>query len=652
MTIDGGLERLIEILRESCCVPETTTPVDLWGLNGPMTARVINIDRQAPLRHSLAFQSIVNIGVRGSEPVRTRIVQAGVLDLVAQILETWLKTHRMSIFPGPLGSQAAIDALAKGQPVPGVKEWKEQLDRHLAQQAAEILRRQEEEAQRRELAAQRLQGPPSEFPARPTTTDVTEHPTADSSVDTDIDMDGEGADEESDSVSAMDDSMDLDDSSRQSNPESPQAGASTTPRARHPSLPLPVNIPARAVQRDQADLDSHGSNTPSSLNSDNPSLARATSDQNIQGTSHISAPRPPPLNLSVARLPQLATDAASNQSSPMATPSRIDAVEEGRGRGRRGTVVARPPHLTPLNNRRRVRGDGESGASDGGEEDVDLPAATIAAGIAAANARALDTGGPIVPDEPGPPPDVEIVENDPDMGEEPDPEAIAAEQARLDLEAGAPPGQPGAAQTPRVPPAERTPTDPIAQAAQAAEMQTQIIIANGAPRGFQDLGSYVGIYSLINPKGYQYPDDSVLLALQLLAYLSKYPHVRSAFYHPRRPMHPTFDLTSEFPLPDRPAMSQTSNIFSLVERFTFKRSGSDPLMKVIPKDIQYWAGVIMRNACRKDEVNGGVRQCASMTCGKWETSPKEFAKCRRCRKAKYCSKECQSRAWSEGHRFW
>ena len=41
-----------------------------------------------------------------------------------------------------------------------------------------------------------------------------------------------------------------------------------------------------------------------------------------------------------------------------------------------------------------------------------------------------------------------------------------------------------------------------------------------------------------------------------------------------------------------------------------------------------------------------------MLCGKWETFPREFAKCRRCRKAKYCGKECQSKAWSEGHRFW
>ncbi|KAF8834477.1 hypothetical protein BDN67DRAFT_976033, partial [Paxillus ammoniavirescens] len=40
-----------------------------------------------------------------------------------------------------------------------------------------------------------------------------------------------------------------------------------------------------------------------------------------------------------------------------------------------------------------------------------------------------------------------------------------------------------------------------------------------------------------------------------------------------------------------------------------------------------------------------------MLCGKWETYPREFAMCRRCRKVKYCGKECQSNAWSEGHRF-
>ncbi|CAG8446375.1 3357_t:CDS:2 [Ambispora leptoticha] len=80
--------------------------------------------------------------------------------------------------------------------------------------------------------------------------------------------------------------------------------------------------------------------------------------------------------------------------------------------------------------------------------------------------------------------------------------------------------------------------------------------------------------------------------------------------------------------------------------------GSKYTHRLHPQEIQYWAGVIMRNACRKDESRGGIRQCAYMACGKWESYAREFAKCRRCRKAKYCSKTCQSKAWSEGHRWW
>ncbi|KAJ8468702.1 hypothetical protein ONZ45_g17151 [Pleurotus djamor] len=228
-----------------------------------------------------------------------------------------------------------------------------------------------------------------------------------------------------------------------------------------------------------------------------------------------------------------------------------------------------------------------------------------------------------------------------------------------------------------------------------------------------------------------YRDEDVLLSLQLLAYLSKYPHVRQAFYKPRVSFHPasahlpgrnypggvqesessrngakapaasmkdtflrTFGRGKEkeraspsstygsfttgasgsssspngassssasyktypaAPATTPPLVRQT-NVFSLVERFTFRPSASEnDLFNAPPKlppEIQYWAGVIMRNACRKDESRGGIRQCANMLCGRWESYPREFAKCRRCRKAKYCGKDCQSTAWSEGHRFW
>ncbi|KAJ7652205.1 hypothetical protein B0H17DRAFT_902576, partial [Mycena rosella] len=191
-----------------------------------------------------------------------------------------------------------------------------------------------------------------------------------------------------------------------------------------------------------------------------------------------------------------------------------------------------------------------------------------------------------------------------------------------------------------------------------------------------------------------YRDEDVLLSLQLLAYLSKYPHVRQAFYKRRNGFHPASALAlaaakaaeiPEKPMPKAPEIAPASsssrastsaataltsaastsaaarpaletNVFSLVERFTFRPSSSEtdlpnPPPK-LPQEIQYWAGVIMRNACRKDDSRGGIRQCANMLCGRWEEYPREFAKCRRCRKAKYCGKECQSTAWSEGHRFW
>ncbi|ODV85867.1 hypothetical protein CANARDRAFT_183526, partial [[Candida] arabinofermentans NRRL YB-2248] len=85
------------------------------------------------------------------------------------------------------------------------------------------------------------------------------------------------------------------------------------------------------------------------------------------------------------------------------------------------------------------------------------------------------------------------------------------------------------------------------------------------------------------------------------------------------------------------------NIFPLVEKFTVKHMNS--------KDVMYWAGLIVRNSNRKDETKGGRRQCAYFGCGRWEDEPRQFAKCRRCKRAKYCSKECQSKAWTY-HKYW
>ena len=152
-------------------------------------------------------------------------------------------------------------------------------------------------------------------------------------------------------------------------------------------------------------------------------------------------------------------------------------------------------------------------------------------------------------------------------------------------------------------------------------------------------------------------DEDVLMALQLLAYVSKYTSLRTYFqethlvpklkigkniqslddasYHASSPVEAGED-EEEFLLPD------DFNVFPLVEKFTEKH---------YTKDMQYWACVVMRNLCRKDESKGGIRQCAWYMCGKWEETPRQFAKCRRCRRTKYCSKECQKEAWRY-HRHW
>lgn len=140
-------------------------------------------------------------------------------------------------------------------------------------------------------------------------------------------------------------------------------------------------------------------------------------------------------------------------------------------------------------------------------------------------------------------------------------------------------------------------------------------------------------------------DDDVLMGLQLLAYISKYCDLRHYFQAthlvPRlridrevekvfgpssKPLpEPTEDEMEEYLQPD------DVNIFPLVEKFTIPHHS---------KEMQYWACVVMRNLCRKDDARGGTRQCANYKCGKWEDYPRQFAKCRRCKRTKYCSKVC------------
>lgn len=110
--MDGGLERLVRIIHDFCmCPPPPENPTLLYGLSLPsshppkLTPTLIpkQFDKHAAYRFSLAFQCVVNIGVRGSEPIRSRVVQAGTLEVVGCILEGWLVSRGFSVGLSPNG---------------------------------------------------------------------------------------------------------------------------------------------------------------------------------------------------------------------------------------------------------------------------------------------------------------------------------------------------------------------------------------------------------------------------------------------------------------------------------------------------------------------------------------------------------------------
>src|SRR5205085_10935122 len=68
LTVEGGVERLVCILKEG----RSKDMMEMWKWN-------------------LAFQCVVNIGVRGSENVRTRVVEADMVPVIATILDNYIK---------------------------------------------------------------------------------------------------------------------------------------------------------------------------------------------------------------------------------------------------------------------------------------------------------------------------------------------------------------------------------------------------------------------------------------------------------------------------------------------------------------------------------------------------------------------------------
>ncbi|OAX41934.1 hypothetical protein K503DRAFT_734717 [Rhizopogon vinicolor AM-OR11-026] len=714
MTMDGAIERLMRILYDYClCPPPPESPGYIYGLSPPNsrppklipTMNPANYDKHAAYRFSLALQSIVNIGIRGSEPIRSRIVQAGALEVVGCILEAWLAHKGFAIGP----SQSA-----SGLP-------RESREQRLARRAAiQELRQREEAVQlhralQRQIASDALNRTDN-VPAR-------------------VDRDNDDA--------TMTDSAE---------PSYSDISIRTDPS------PAPVQVPITARQRPH--YTRHSSSSSHGTDADTSTETSITATP--QGTDT------PPVAVLV--------NARERSGTIIARRTWDDPVTAT------ATLRARPHRVRPTT----VSPDGstdnsrpETETEDDGDADVDMSqdtddsAAPSAPRVRQPSRSLTLTQRPrravgIVSDVPGPAPlqvntDAHIIIHHEQGGVGVgDGMAVGVEDGIVSLEPnddfamGAPPGAPGAMDETiparglrgvDVPVTDRR----IRNAPDATPRATAVplplpatTVLPSAPHSEEPAregaaatrGEHPTPTATMNtlrtsshhhhhrdPDQGPFRDEDVLFSLQLLAYLSKYPHVRQAFYKPRSSFHPAaanlaprapqqqpvagpsgtrhlnlnFNLKTPTPLPNAipvpptpPAKEQygffralasatargkekekassvavvsamvapprMTNVFSLVERFTFRPSSTESELPnpppKLPSEISYWAGVIMRNACRKDDSRGGIRQCANMLCGRWETYPREFAKCRRCRKAKYCGKECQSTAWSEGHRFW
>ncbi|OJT07817.1 MYND-type zinc finger protein samB [Trametes pubescens] len=721
MTMDGGLERLVRILHDFCISPPPPdNPASFYGLSpagvhAPKPVPTLlpkTYDKHAAYRFSLAFQCIVNIGVRGSEPIRSRVVQAGTLEVVGCILEAWLASKGFPIGPS-LG--------ANGMP----RETREQ---RLARRQAQLENRQREQAAaiaralERQLAAERLLRP------------------NDASIQS-IDISQDEPMQTDQATPGASRAQDTDTSADTSTNATPNGGNTPTGT---------VVVPAR---------DRSGT-----------IIARPVWDQPTNaGGANARRPHRSRLNVPAASAgPSTSTSAANSRPE---TETEDDGDVDMDRESRDGDAPSPSPERQPT----------DTGTIRATHSRRAVGIVTDAAGPAGPGAS-MDMNS-----------DPHIVINDEGVvtgvGVE---DGIVSLEANDDFAMGAPPGAPGAIDGPparavadtHAGAGERTPRAGTANLPMTAARPTMAgafltAPATELPRPTEGAtppranagrgGNATNNAATATPGGAAhhhhhhhhareaetgpYRDEDVLLSLQLLAYLSKYPHCREAFYTMRPSFHPaTLHLASEgrygqassssttsgasaaaatasssrvaqaantstsgstnkdmhpfvkafniaagrgkekekerTPSSSSTATSSTAaasasggsrprmtNVFALVERFTYRHSSSELESSnpppSLPPEIQYWAGVIMRNACRKDDSRGGIRQCANseslardfhviarvlterlVLCGKWERFPREFAKCRRCRKAKYCGKECQSTAWSEGHRFW
>jgi hypothetical protein len=559
LTVDGGIERLICILKEG----RSKDMMDMWKWN-------------------LAFQCIFNIGVRGSENVRTRVVEADMVPVIATILDNYIKVVDKC-------RERAESELNRSARLGGSS-------RHHTSRSGEMASSSGHRSDR----PRRAVPPPIEIPQIST------------QAPADQQMGG---------------TTPLPAFSLSSPPERTTFNRSRPSHHHHHH---------HRSHENRAQLFGTVGNTTRNL-----SQTPVTAVPSMDTATDAFALRPV---RDADRLPSMLPALQGEITSQPESPTTPGGPQAHQGSPRAGpNRTRRRPSI-----RHQLSMSGESDL-DAQQEELSLDA--VAAAGPAANEPIVGIQNEI--DMSGIVDTAEMM----DAGTTPVPLAApsdAADENNETFNITHRPALDGSLINP-------TNTPPNAAIAGFSPMQPAINVGNANPpppwypRYAQDRNATAGVLAAM-PR-----DEDVLMSLQLLAYVSKYCNLRA--YFQKSHLVPKLKIGSDLQLldgePSAPCVAAEEeeedeeeleeyelpddfNIFPLVEQFTVRHHTAD---------MQYWASVVMRNLCRKDDSRGGIRQCAYYQCGRWEEYTRQFAKCRRCRRTKYCSKECQKSAWVY-HRHW
>ena len=587
LTVDGGVERLVCILKQG----RSQEMMEMWKWN-------------------LAFQCVVNIGVRGSESVRTRVVEADMVPVIATILDNYIQV---------------IDKCREKAEAEAVNRRKslQLLQQRQNQQTARSAPRGSFERQTFQERGNALENRPFRRHDPPPSIQIPQ-PMPRSSLEMLT------AAQTSELVP-----MDLTPTLPQIALNSPQERSNFT-RHHHHHHHHHHHYHHRAH-----DSRHHGhiGNTNSGRHTNTPSISTAVPSMDAGEEFGLrpvrDADRLPSSMLPA--VPALQTGITSQPESPTtpSAPSARSSLHRRRER-RRSSVRHQQSNSGDSDD---ANGDEAASETSAANENLDEPMLDIQPTVDIQEAEGPDSMLDAVATTLG------LTAPNVSEGQEPETFNITHQSANDGsiINANATPtnNNIGFAHTPQ----------PIGVVNPATQAMTQ----NTHARYLLDRSAPPGILAA-TPR-----DEDVLMSLQLLAYVSKYCNLRTYFQQshlvPRLRIGKNLNALDENSASDclnkneneeeeeeqeEYLLPEDFNIFPLVEKFTVRHHS---------QDMQHWAGVVMRNLCRKDDSRGGIRQCAYYECGRWEQWTRQFAKCRRCRRTKYCSKDCQKQAWIY-HRHW